>query len=163
MDWLPHPRCCMGFLVGRSTLCTFLDSSLCYLSLRFHGFRCIIFSCDDGTMKLLSLVRAAYDSNLEGKPSAGPKTGLNVFNFSSSSIWSIQVSKLTGFSSSYLTSTIEHWSNTRMYNLHFLCAHLVTNSSQSWHVHGKLLLRSCRSKSIIELLSLSLSSLLLCN
>jgi hypothetical protein len=60
-------------------------------------FRCIILSFDDGTMRLLSLARAAYDAAVNGKPSVGPKQlGMHVVNCSSFAIWSVQVSRLTG-------------------------------------------------------------------
>nr|TKS04088.1 hypothetical protein D5086_0000146430 [Populus alba] len=59
--------------------------------------RCIILSFDDGTMRLLSLARAAYDAAVNGKPSVGPKQlGMHVVNCSSFAIWSVQVSRLTG-------------------------------------------------------------------
>uniref|UniRef100_A0A3N7FJ48 Uncharacterized protein n=2 Tax=Populus trichocarpa TaxID=3694 RepID=A0A3N7FJ48_POPTR len=52
---------------------------------------------DDGTMRLLSLAKAAYDAAVNGQPSVGPKQlGMHVFNCSSFAIWSIQVSRLTG-------------------------------------------------------------------
>ncbi|KAJ4829849.1 hypothetical protein Tsubulata_035047 [Turnera subulata] len=59
--------------------------------------RCIILSFDDGTMRLLSLVKAAYDAPVYGEPTVGPKQqGMHVFNYSSSAIWSVHVSRLTG-------------------------------------------------------------------
>ncbi|KAG5240965.1 transcription factor 3C polypeptide [Salix suchowensis] len=59
--------------------------------------RCIILSFDDGTMRLLSLAKAAYDAAVNGKPSVGPKQlGMHVVNCSSFAIWSVQVSRLTG-------------------------------------------------------------------
>ncbi|KAJ6911714.1 hypothetical protein NC652_022099 [Populus alba x Populus x berolinensis] len=59
--------------------------------------RCIILSFDDGTMRVLSLARAAYDAAVNGKPSVGPKQlGMHVVNCSSFAIWSVQVSRLTG-------------------------------------------------------------------
>uniref|UniRef100_A0A6N2M7U9 Uncharacterized protein n=1 Tax=Salix viminalis TaxID=40686 RepID=A0A6N2M7U9_SALVM len=58
---------------------------------------CIILSFDDGTMRLLSLAKAAYDAAVNGKPSVGPKQlGMHVVNCSSFAIWSVQVSRLTG-------------------------------------------------------------------
>ncbi|CAK7336487.1 unnamed protein product [Dovyalis caffra] len=59
--------------------------------------RCILLSFDDGTMRLLSLAKAAYDAAVNGKPSVGPKQlGMHIFNCSSFAIWSVQVSRLTG-------------------------------------------------------------------
>ncbi|KAJ6725390.1 RNA polymerase III TRANSCRIPTION INITIATION FACTOR COMPLEX SUBUNIT [Salix purpurea] len=59
--------------------------------------RCIILSFDDGTMRLFSLAKAAYDAAVNGKPSVGPKQlGMHVVNCSSFAIWSVQVSRLTG-------------------------------------------------------------------
>ncbi|TYJ27982.1 hypothetical protein E1A91_A07G226400v1 [Gossypium mustelinum] len=59
--------------------------------------RCVIISFDDGTMKLLSLVQAACDVPVTGKPFGGSKQqGLHVYNCSSFAIWCVQVSRLTG-------------------------------------------------------------------
>jgi len=69
----------------------------CIEPLIVYIFRCIILSLDDGTMRLLSLAKAAYDAAVNGQPSVGPKQlGMHVFNCSSFAIWSIQVSRLTG-------------------------------------------------------------------
>ncbi|GMJ01191.1 hypothetical protein like AT1G19485 [Hibiscus trionum] len=59
--------------------------------------RCVIISFDDGTMRLLSLVHAASDVPVTGKPFGGAKQqGLHLYNCSSFAIWSVQVSRLTG-------------------------------------------------------------------
>ncbi|KAK8289975.1 hypothetical protein V6Z12_D07G229200 [Gossypium hirsutum] len=59
--------------------------------------RCVIISFDDGTMRLLSLVQAACDVPVTGKPFGGSKQqGLHVYNCSSFAIWCVQVSRLTG-------------------------------------------------------------------
>ncbi|XP_022765150.1 uncharacterized protein LOC111310200 isoform X2 [Durio zibethinus] len=59
--------------------------------------RCVILSFDDGTMKMLSLVHAACDVPVTGKPFTGTKQqGLHLYNCSSFAIWSVQVSRLTG-------------------------------------------------------------------
>ncbi|XWS47227.1 hypothetical protein CRYUN_Cryun14cG0134400 [Craigia yunnanensis] len=58
--------------------------------------RCVILSFDDGTMKMLSLVQAACDVPVTGKPFTGTKQqGLHLYNCSSFAIWSVQVSRLT--------------------------------------------------------------------
>ncbi|KAJ7976092.1 General transcription factor 3C polypeptide 2 [Quillaja saponaria] len=56
---------------------------------------CVIMSFDDGTLKTLSLVKAAYDVPVTGL-SCMPKPGSHIFMCSSFSIWSIQVSRITG-------------------------------------------------------------------
>ncbi|KAJ7956551.1 General transcription factor 3C polypeptide 2 [Quillaja saponaria] len=56
---------------------------------------CVIMSFDDGTMKTLSLVKAAYDVPVTGL-SCVPKPGSHTFMCSSFAIWSIQVSRITG-------------------------------------------------------------------
>ncbi|KAL5862326.1 hypothetical protein ACOSQ3_003613 [Xanthoceras sorbifolium] len=59
--------------------------------------RCVILSFDDGAMRVLSLVKAAYDVPATGKSFAGTKQqGLHLVNCSSFAVWSIQVSRLTG-------------------------------------------------------------------
>ncbi|XP_057984863.1 uncharacterized protein LOC110640094 isoform X3 [Hevea brasiliensis] len=59
--------------------------------------RCIILSFDDGTMRLLSLTKAAYDGHVNEKPTIGPKQqGMHILNSSSFAIWSVQVSRKTG-------------------------------------------------------------------
>ncbi|XP_038699788.1 uncharacterized protein LOC119997075 isoform X2 [Tripterygium wilfordii] len=58
---------------------------------------CVILSLDDGTMRLLSFVKSAYDVPVHGKLTVGPKQlGLHTFNCSSFAIWNVQVSRLTG-------------------------------------------------------------------
>jgi hypothetical protein len=62
-----------------------------------HVFRCVILSFDDGTMRILSLVKAAYDAPVTGKPFGGTKQqGLHSYYCSSFAIWNVQVSRLTG-------------------------------------------------------------------
>ena len=62
-----------------------------------HVFRCVILSFDDGTMRILSLVKAAYDVPVTGKSFSGTKQqGLHSYYCSSFAIWSVQVSRLTG-------------------------------------------------------------------
>lgn len=59
--------------------------------------RCIIISYDDGTIRILSLSKAAYDVPVTGKPFVGTQQqGLHSYYCSSYTIWSIQVSRLTG-------------------------------------------------------------------
>ncbi|XP_038708010.1 uncharacterized protein LOC120003150 isoform X1 [Tripterygium wilfordii] len=58
---------------------------------------CVILSLDDGTMRLLSFVKSAYDVPVYGRLIVGPKhLGLHTYNCSSFAIWSVQVSRLTG-------------------------------------------------------------------
>lgn len=64
-----------------------------------HLFRCVILSFDDGTMRILSLLKAAYDVPVTGKPFGGTKQqGLHSYYCSSFAIWSVQVSRITGIS-----------------------------------------------------------------
>ncbi|KAL8140426.1 hypothetical protein V2J09_006447 [Rumex salicifolius] len=59
--------------------------------------RCILTSYDDGTLRILSLAKAAYDTPVTGKPFAGtPQQGLHTYSCSPFSIWNIQVSRHTG-------------------------------------------------------------------
>lgn len=59
--------------------------------------RCILTSYDDGTLRILSLSKAAYDVPATGKPFTGtPQQGLHTYSCSPFSIWSIQVSRHTG-------------------------------------------------------------------
>ncbi|CAI9778932.1 unnamed protein product [Fraxinus pennsylvanica] len=59
--------------------------------------RCIIGSGDDGSIWILSLVKAAQDIPVTGKPFSGTqRQGLHSYHCASFPIWSIQVSRLTG-------------------------------------------------------------------
>ncbi|GMH26343.1 hypothetical protein Nepgr_028186 [Nepenthes gracilis] len=59
--------------------------------------RCMITSYDDGTLRILSLSKAAYDVPVTGKPFAGTQQqGLYSYYCSPFAIWSVQVSRLTG-------------------------------------------------------------------
>ncbi|XP_043704706.1 uncharacterized protein LOC122654606 isoform X2 [Telopea speciosissima] len=59
--------------------------------------KCVILSFDDGTLRILSLLRAAYDISVTGKPFVGTQQqGIYSYLCSSFSIWSVQVSRLTG-------------------------------------------------------------------
>ncbi|KAL2509215.1 Transducin/WD40 repeat-like superfamily protein [Forsythia ovata] len=59
--------------------------------------RCIIGSGDDGSIWVLSLVKAAYDIPVTGKPFSGTqRQGLHSYHCASFPIWSIQASRLTG-------------------------------------------------------------------
>ncbi|GAB2272500.1 hypothetical protein Dimus_007324 [Dionaea muscipula] len=59
--------------------------------------RCVITSYDDGTLRILSLGKAAYDVPATGKPYAGThQQGLHSLYCSPFAIWSVHVSRLTG-------------------------------------------------------------------
>ncbi|MCD7449714.1 hypothetical protein HAX54_001143 [Datura stramonium] len=59
--------------------------------------RCIVVSCDDGTLKILSLPKAAYDVPVTGNLLVGTKQqGLHSFTRSLLAIWSVQASRVTG-------------------------------------------------------------------
>ncbi|XP_030531704.1 uncharacterized protein LOC115741837 isoform X2 [Rhodamnia argentea] len=58
--------------------------------------RCVLLSFDDGTVRLLSLSRSAYDGPVTGKPLCGTKQGLHTMYCSSFAIWSVHVSRHTG-------------------------------------------------------------------
>ncbi|KAH7862286.1 hypothetical protein Vadar_002497 [Vaccinium darrowii] len=59
--------------------------------------RCVIVSFDDGTLRILSLAKAAYDVPVTGKPFVGTQQqGFHSYYCSSFAIWSVQVSRLTG-------------------------------------------------------------------
>ncbi|CAL5411786.1 unnamed protein product [Camellia sinensis] len=58
---------------------------------------CVIVSFDDGTLRILSLSKAAYDVPVTGKPFVGTQQqGFHSYYCSSFAIWSVQVSRLTG-------------------------------------------------------------------
>ncbi|XVF81205.1 hypothetical protein PTKIN_Ptkin15bG0137300 [Pterospermum kingtungense] len=102
--------------------------------------RCIILSFDDGTMKMLSLVQAACDVPVTGKPFTGTKQqGLHLYNCSSFAIWNVQVSRLTGMvaycsadgtvSRFQLTSKAVEKDFSRNRALHFRCGSLTAEES----------------------------------
>lgn len=99
LDWLPDPRCHVILSWWRDSGAFVKDASFCDWTINYLHFRCILLSFDDGTMRLLSLTKAAYDGHVNGKPTVGPKQqGIHVFNSSSFAIWSVQVSRKTGAS-----------------------------------------------------------------
>ncbi|KAK7278639.1 hypothetical protein RJT34_23673 [Clitoria ternatea] len=58
---------------------------------------CIVMSFEDGTMKTISLVKAANDLPVTGEIYSGKKQpGLHGSSYSSFAIWSVQVSRITG-------------------------------------------------------------------
>ncbi|XP_056683473.1 uncharacterized protein [Spinacia oleracea] len=59
--------------------------------------RCLLVSYDDGTLRMLSLSRAAYDVPVTGQPFTGTQQqGLHSYHCSSFAVWNIHVSRLTG-------------------------------------------------------------------
>ncbi|KAF8104189.1 hypothetical protein N665_0176s0005 [Sinapis alba] len=101
--------------------------------------KCVLLSFDDGTMRILSLVKIAYDVPATGRPYPNTKQqGLSVYNCSSYPIWSIQVSRLTGMAA-YCTAdgSVSHFQLTtkavekdsRNRTPHFLCGRLTMNDS----------------------------------
>lgn len=58
--------------------------------------RCVLLSFDDGTVRLLSLSRSAYDGPVTGKPLSSTKQRLHTLYCSSFAIWSVHVSRHTG-------------------------------------------------------------------
>ncbi|KAH0632380.1 hypothetical protein KY290_038602 [Solanum tuberosum] len=59
--------------------------------------RFIVISCDDGTLKILGLPKAAYDAPVTGNFLAGTKQqGFHSFTRSLLGIWSVQASRVTG-------------------------------------------------------------------
>uniref|UniRef100_A0A2N9GY86 Uncharacterized protein n=1 Tax=Fagus sylvatica TaxID=28930 RepID=A0A2N9GY86_FAGSY len=101
--------------------------------------RCVILSFDDGTMRTLSLVKAAYDVPVTGKPFVGTKPGLHSYYCSSFAIWSVQVSRLTGMVAYcsadgtvlrfQLTSKAVDKDHSRNRTPHFLCGSLTEEES----------------------------------
>ena len=70
-----------------------------FLSSKFFldAYRCVVVSFDDGTLRILSLVKAAYDVPVTGKPFVGTQQqGFHSYYCSSFAIWSVQVSRQTG-------------------------------------------------------------------
>ncbi|XP_018438205.1 uncharacterized protein LOC108810587 isoform X2 [Raphanus sativus] len=101
--------------------------------------KCVLLAFDDGTMRILSFVKVAYDVPATGRPYPNTKQqGLSVYNCSSYPIWSIQVSRLTGMAA-YCTAdgsvsrfqltakAVEKDSRNR--TPHFLCGRLTMNDS----------------------------------
>ncbi|KAE8098519.1 hypothetical protein FH972_016576 [Carpinus fangiana] len=102
--------------------------------------RCVILSFDDGTMRILSLVKAAYDAPVTGKPFGGTKQqGLHSYYCSSFAIWSVQVSRLTGMAAYcsadgtilrfQLTRKAVEKDHSRNRTPHFLCGSLTEEES----------------------------------
>ncbi|KAL4560393.1 hypothetical protein LXL04_032544 [Taraxacum kok-saghyz] len=59
--------------------------------------RCVILSCDDGEIKIINLLKAASDVSVTGTPTVKTQQhGSHGYYCSSSSIWCVQVSPLTG-------------------------------------------------------------------
>ncbi|XP_071701635.1 uncharacterized protein [Rutidosis leptorrhynchoides] len=59
--------------------------------------RCVVLSFDDGEIRIISLSKAACDVAVTGTPFVGTQQqGLHSYHCSSSSIWSVQVSRLNG-------------------------------------------------------------------
>ncbi|TXG58302.1 hypothetical protein EZV62_016131 [Acer yangbiense] len=102
--------------------------------------RCVILSFDDGAMRFLSLVKAAYDVPATGKSFAGTKQqGLHHLNCSAFAVWSIQVSRITGMVAYcsadgtvlrfQLTTKAVEKSLSRYREPHFLCGSLTEDKS----------------------------------
>ncbi|CAH8385525.1 unnamed protein product [Eruca vesicaria subsp. sativa] len=101
--------------------------------------KCVLLSFDDGSMRILSLVKIAYDVPATGRPYPNTKQqGLSIYNCSSFPIWGIQVSRLTGmaayctadgfvFHFQLTTKAVEKDSRNR--TPHFLCGRLTMNDS----------------------------------
>ncbi|KAL8132039.1 hypothetical protein AgCh_007796 [Apium graveolens] len=102
--------------------------------------RGIIISYEDGTIRILSLSEAANNVPVTGKPFVGtPQEGLHRYCCSSYTIWSIQVSRITGMVA-YCSAdgTVHHFQLTnkamgrdplRHRAPHFLCGSLVEEDS----------------------------------
>ncbi|XP_021764765.1 uncharacterized protein LOC110729340 [Chenopodium quinoa] len=59
--------------------------------------RCVLVSYDDGTLRMLSISRAAYDVPVTGQPFSGTQQqGLHSYHCSAFAVWNIHVSRLTG-------------------------------------------------------------------
>ncbi|WCJ19340.1 Transducin/WD40 repeat-like superfamily protein [Euphorbia peplus] len=59
--------------------------------------RCVILSMDDGTIRLLSLMRAAFDAHVNGKPTVRTKQQvMHLLTCPSFAIWSVHTSRKTG-------------------------------------------------------------------
>ncbi|XP_010459619.1 PREDICTED: uncharacterized protein LOC104740646 isoform X1 [Camelina sativa] len=109
--------------------------------------RCVLLSFDDGMLRILSLVKIAYDVPATGKPYPNTKQqGLSVYNCSTFPIWSIQVSRLTGIAA-YCTAdgSVFHFQlttkavekDTRNRTPHFICGKLTMKDS-TFIVHSPI-------------------------
>ncbi|XAR58567.1 hypothetical protein NMG60_11014014 [Bertholletia excelsa] len=102
--------------------------------------RCVVVSFDDGTLRILSLVKAAYDVPVTGKPFSGTQQqGLNSYSYSSSPIWNVHASRRTGMVAYccadgnvlrfQLTAKAVEKDFSRNRASHFLCASLCEEES----------------------------------
>ncbi|XP_062082661.1 uncharacterized protein LOC133788977 [Humulus lupulus] len=102
--------------------------------------RCVILSSDDGTMRTLSLTKAAYDVPATGKPFTGTKQqGLHAYFCLSFAIWSVHVSRETGMVAYcgadgnvlrfQLTTKAVDKDHSRNRAPHFLCGSLTEDES----------------------------------
>ncbi|XP_022934486.1 uncharacterized protein LOC111441649 isoform X2 [Cucurbita moschata] len=102
--------------------------------------RCVFLSFDDGTLRLLSLLKAAYDVPVTGQPfTAIKQKGLHTYCCSPFAIWSIQVSRQTGMVAYcgadgavvrfQLTTKAVDKENSRNRTPHFVCEYLTEEQS----------------------------------
>lgn len=102
--------------------------------------RCVFLSFDDGTLRLLSLLKAAYDVPVTGQPfTAIKQKGLHTYFCSSYAIWSIQVSRQTGMVAYcgadgavvrfQLTTKAADKENSRHRTPHYVCEYLTEEGS----------------------------------
>ncbi|KAA0043896.1 DNA binding protein, putative isoform 1 [Cucumis melo var. makuwa] len=102
--------------------------------------RCVFLSFDDGTLRLLSLLKAANDVPATGQPfTAIKQKGLHTYICSSYAIWSIQVSRQTGMVAYcgadgavvrfQLTTKAADKENSRHRTPHYVCEYLTEEES----------------------------------
>uniref|UniRef100_A0A0A0LGM2 Uncharacterized protein n=1 Tax=Cucumis sativus TaxID=3659 RepID=A0A0A0LGM2_CUCSA len=102
--------------------------------------RCVFLSFDDGTLRLLSLLKAANDVPATGRPfTAIKQKGLHTYICSSYAIWSIQVSRQTGMVAYcgadgavvrfQLTTKAADKENSRHRTPHYVCEYLTEEES----------------------------------
>ncbi|XP_031128106.1 uncharacterized protein LOC116030111 isoform X3 [Ipomoea triloba] len=101
--------------------------------------RCIFVSCDDGSLRIQSLVKAANDFPITGKPlTISKQQGFHTYERSLFAIWSLHTSRLTGMVAycgadgtiAYF-QLIKQFENdpVRNRNPHFLCGSFVEEES----------------------------------
>ncbi|KAL9237573.1 hypothetical protein vseg_012104 [Gypsophila vaccaria] len=101
---------------------------------------CVLVSYDDGNLRMLSLLRSAYDVPVTGEAFSGTmQQGIHSYNCSSYAIWSIHVSRLTGIVAYscadgavlyfQLTHKAVDKDPTRNRAPHFLCGSLASEGS----------------------------------
>ncbi|KAJ0793991.1 hypothetical protein HanOQP8_Chr01g0035281 [Helianthus annuus] len=94
---VPSDLIILYYFYVTSVIITYLCTLFIFLLYIYFVCRCVVLSFDDGEIKIISLLKAASDVPVTGMPcDKKPLHGSYSYYCSSSSIWSVQVSSLTG-------------------------------------------------------------------